>query len=258
MPAGKVLLQSLGLNGDLSPSVPLRIDEETLCCSQLFIALTHEVLLKDAVSAGKLERPCKLLHTTFKDILLKQGAFAFPPTQKLDEADYKPPSAQAQALERFSGVLRALCSVMEAFQAALDSVKPAAAKDGVLGDHHRMALLELSVSTGLTMEQYRKKLDQNIAQTETQLNSLGQSEKLLSPPTSATLTIPPIMRAPKAISTIEEGSEAEVEGSSALDHTRSNTSHAGSTQSNSDSGKRSLPRRILRRLKPSSKSRKEA
>jgi hypothetical protein len=63
MPAGKVLLQSLGLHGDFSPRVALRIDEETLCCCQLFIALTHEVLLKDAVSAGKLEGPCKLLHT---------------------------------------------------------------------------------------------------------------------------------------------------------------------------------------------------
>jgi hypothetical protein len=137
-------------------------------------------------------------------------------------------------------------------------VKPAAAKDGALENHHRMALLELSVSTGLTMEQYRKKLDQSIAQTRTQLNSLEQSEKLLSPPTSVIPTIPSIKGVPKAISTIEEGSEAEVEGSSALEHTWSTPSQADSTQSNSDSGKRSLPRRILRRLLPSSKSRKEA
>ena len=127
-------------------------------------------------------------------------------------------------------------------------MKPTAAKDGVLEDHHRMALLELSVSTGLTMEQYRKKLDQNIAQTQTQLKSLEQAEELLSPSTSVTLTVPSINGALNAISTIEEGSEAEVEGSSALDRTRSTLSHAGSTPSNSDSGKRSLPRRILRRL----------
>ena len=65
LPAGNVLLQSLGqpMEPQFSPHVPLRFDEETLFCSQLFIALTHEVLLKDAVSAGKLENPCKLLHT---------------------------------------------------------------------------------------------------------------------------------------------------------------------------------------------------
>lgn len=62
MPAGKVLLQSLGLHGDFSQHAPVQIDEQTVCCSELFIALTHEVLLKDAVSAGELEGPCKLLH----------------------------------------------------------------------------------------------------------------------------------------------------------------------------------------------------
>ncbi len=62
MPAGRVLLQSLGLHGYSSKPVPVRTDEETRCCSELFIALTHEVLLKDAVSAGELEGPCKLLH----------------------------------------------------------------------------------------------------------------------------------------------------------------------------------------------------
>ena len=63
MPAGRVLLQSLGLHGDFSQRLPVRTDEETRRCAELFIALTHEVLLKDAVSAGELERPCKLLHT---------------------------------------------------------------------------------------------------------------------------------------------------------------------------------------------------
>ena len=124
-----------------------------------------------------------------------------------------------------------------------------------------MALLELSVSTGLTMEQYRKKLDQNLAQTQAQLNSLGQSKGLLSPPTTALPMILPFKGAPKAVSTIEEVSEAEGEGSSANGHTLSHAvsaqSHAGSTRSNSDSGKRSLPRRILRRLIPSSMGRKE-
>ena len=56
-------------------------------------------------------------------------------------------------------------------------IKPAAAKDGVLVDHYRMAQLELSTSSGLTMKQYRKKLDENLAQTEAQLNSIfGRAE----------------------------------------------------------------------------------
>jgi len=259
MPAGKVLLQSLGLHGDFSQRVPLRIDEEALCCSELFITLTHEILLKDAVSAGGLERPCRLLHTTFKDILFKLGAFSVPATRKLDEEGVKAPPAGALALERSLSVLHALSSIMDAFEGALVSVKPAAAKDGALGVHYRMALLELSVSTGLTMEQYRKKLDQNLAQTQAQLRSLRQSEGLLSPSTSTIPMNPPFKGIPKAISTIEEGSEAEGEGNSANSHTLSYStqSHTGSTRSNSDSGKRSLPYRIFRRLIPASMGRKE-
>ncbi|SRR6266702_4300441 len=137
---------------------------------------------------------------------------------------------------------------------ALDSIKPSAVKDGVLQDHHRMALLELAVSTGLTMEQYRKKLDQNLAQTRTQSNSfLGQPEGLLTIP-----VIHPYGGAARSVSTIEEGSEAEGSGSSANGHTQSHSTQSHSTQSHSDSGKRtsSLPRRILRRLIPSSLSKK--
>ncbi|KAF8266701.1 hypothetical protein EI94DRAFT_148220 [Lactarius quietus] len=63
VPAGRVLLQSLGLHGDFSQHVPARTDEETRFCAELFIALTHDVLLRDAVSAAELESPCKLLHT---------------------------------------------------------------------------------------------------------------------------------------------------------------------------------------------------
>ena len=140
-------------------------------------------------------------------------------------------------------------------------MKPGASKDGALGDHYRMALLELSVSTGLTMEQYRKTLDQKLAQTVAQLNTLEQSKGLLSPSTGVRPMILPFKGAPKAVSTIEEGSEAEGEGSSqnghALSYAISAQSHPSSARSNSDGGKRSLPRRILRRLIPSSKGRKE-
>jgi hypothetical protein len=148
---------------------------------------------------------------------------------------------------------------------ALVSVKPSAAKDGALGDHYRMGLLHLSVSTGLTMEQYRKKLDQNLAQTQAQLSSLRQSEGLLTPSSSTIPMTLPFMRSPTTIPTIEEGSdssEAEGEGSSLGSSTNGHTlghssthSHTGSVRSNSDSGKGSLSRRILRRLIPSSMGR---
>ncbi|KAI9461883.1 hypothetical protein BJY52DRAFT_1210857 [Lactarius psammicola] len=258
VPPGRVLLQSLGLHGDFSQRVPVRIDEETRCCSELYIALTHEVLLKDAVSAEELEVPCRLLHATFKDILSKSGAFSCPKSPRSNEADPKAPTVGALELQRFSNVLIALFSVLNAFEGALNTIKikPAAAKDGALRDYYRMALLGLLVSTGLTIKQYRIKLDQYLAQTQAQLKSLGQPEVELPPSMGVIPTIPPYKGAPQEISTIEEDSEAEgegsKEGSSVSGHTQSH-----STQSHSDSGKRSLPRRILRRLIPSSIGRKE-
>ncbi|KAI9461914.1 hypothetical protein BJY52DRAFT_164838 [Lactarius psammicola] len=263
VPAGRVLLQSLGpaLHENISQRVPIRADEDTRCCSELFIALTHEVLLKDAIGAGELEGPCKLLHTTFKNILFKLGAFSLPTTPKSNEAGRKESSTEVLTLERSSSVLHALSSVMGTFEGALDSIKPTTAKDGALGDQHRMALLELSVYTGLTMELYRKKLDQNLAQTRTQLNSLlgpRQPEGLLPHPTSLIPVIHPHEGAAKSISTIEEGSEAEGSGSSATGHTQSHSVQSHSSQGYSDSGKRtsSLSRRILSRLIPSSISKK--
>ena len=114
-----------------------------------------------------------------------------------------------------------------------------------------MALLGLAVSTGLTMEQYRKKLYQSLTQTQAQLNIVGQPEGLLSPPTSVIPMILPYQSAPKEMVTIEEGSEAEGEGSSANVHTLSHI-----TQNHNDSEKPSLPRRILHRLIPSPTSQK--
>ncbi|KAH9177165.1 hypothetical protein EDB89DRAFT_1517109 [Lactarius sanguifluus] len=135
----------------------------------------------------------------------------------------------------------------------LDSIKSATAKDGALRDHHRMALLELSVSTGLTTEQYRKELDQNLAQTQTRLNSfLGQTDRLL-PCTTSTIHLHQ-----GEISTIEEGSEARCEGSSANCPAQSHNTPSHSIQSRSDSGRHtnSLRRRILRHLLPSSMGKK--
>ncbi|KAF8268246.1 hypothetical protein EI94DRAFT_1728138 [Lactarius quietus] len=100
---------------------------------------------------------------------------------------------------------------MDTFKGVLDSIKPAASKDGATRNHYRTALLGLTVSTGLTMEQYRKKLDQSLAQIQAQLSGLGQSEGLLPPPKSVMPMIPvlPDQKAPKVMPTIEEDSEAE-------------------------------------------------
>lgn len=248
MPAGKVLLQSWGVNEYLSKGVPFRTDsEETRCCAELFIALVHEILLNDAVSAVELGGPCKVLHATFKDILSKSGFFSSSKTPKSNETGLKAPTAGALVLRQFSSVLLTLFSVLNTFEGALNTikVKPATAKGGALRVYDRTALQELSVSTGLTMEQYRKKLDQNLAQTQAQLNSLGQPEGLLHPSTSVTPVIPLYMVVPPTISTIDEGSEAEDEWNFV-----DSDSQSHGTRNRSDSGKRSLPRKFLRRLIP--------
>ena len=133
---------------------------------------------------------------------------------------------------------------------ALASLKPAAAKDGALGDHFRIALMGLSVSTGLTLGQYRRKLDQSLAQTQSPLSNLpGQPEGLLPRPKSITPVIRHCKGAVKSMSTIEEGSEGEA--SSANGRNRSHSTQSHNTQSHSGKNlKRSLPRRILRRLIP--------
>lgn len=248
MPTGSALLQSLGLRGDFSESVPVRVqvDEETRCCAELFMVLTHEVLLRDVVSSGVLKGPCKLLQATFKDILFKSGAFSPSNTPKPNGTGLKAPTDGTLALRRFYSVLLALLSVLNIFEGALNTIKvkpAAAAKDGDRRDHdYRMGMLALLIPAGLTMENYRKKLDQILAQTQVQLNSLGQPEEfeLLSPSASVIPMIAPEKGAPQTIG----GSEAESEENSANGRARSH-----STQSRgSDSGKGSLPRRILRRL----------
>jgi hypothetical protein len=59
LPAGIVLLRSLGQERDLTAR---RKNEETRHCSELFIVLAREILLKDGIGGEELEGPCKLLH----------------------------------------------------------------------------------------------------------------------------------------------------------------------------------------------------
>ncbi|KAH9018931.1 hypothetical protein EDB84DRAFT_629429 [Lactarius hengduanensis] len=115
LPAGIVLLKSLGQESGLSQHK----NEEARHCSELFIVLTREIILKDAVGVVELEGPCKLLHLTFRDTLFKPRAFRVgdtPTTSNLYETNLRAPRAEAQGPERFACVVLALLSVMDAFE----------------------------------------------------------------------------------------------------------------------------------------------
>jgi hypothetical protein len=59
-PAGMLLLESLDLQ-DVTDPTSSRAKDEFRYCSEVFIVLTREVILKDAVGARELKGPCKLL-----------------------------------------------------------------------------------------------------------------------------------------------------------------------------------------------------
>lgn len=59
-PAGMLLLESLDLQ-DVTDPISTRSKEEFRYCSEVFIVLTREVILKDAVGTRELKGPCKLL-----------------------------------------------------------------------------------------------------------------------------------------------------------------------------------------------------
>lgn len=56
-------------------------------------------------------------------------------------------------------------------QGALNAIKLPAISDGDFHDHGRQVLRKLSISTGLTIDQYRKVLSQKLTQTQAQLKS---------------------------------------------------------------------------------------
>ena len=195
------------------------------------------------------------LNRTFKDILQKSGTLSSSKIPKWS-ADGAP------TLQRLCNVSVALFSVLGVFEVrrqsirlrqeiadyvtkrALSTINPT--MDVRHGDHYRVALLALSTPTGLTIQTYRTKLNQYLAQTQAQLNSLGQFEGLQPPSTGMISMILPHNGATQEIVT-EESSETEGEGSPTNGH----------TLSYGDSEKNSLPRRILRRLIPSSVGRKD-
>lgn len=59
LPAGRVLRETLRQERGLTSQ---RKNEETRHCAELFIMLTREILLKDAIGVEELEGPCRLLH----------------------------------------------------------------------------------------------------------------------------------------------------------------------------------------------------
>ncbi|KAH9019521.1 hypothetical protein EDB84DRAFT_1442074 [Lactarius hengduanensis] len=196
LPAGIVLLKSLGRERDLSQ----RENEETRHCSELFIVLTREILLKEAVGIEDLEGPCKLLHLTFRDILFKSGAFADTSTTSnpSETGLLRAPRADTQGPERVTRLLRALLSVLDAFevlyalvhawwliiyvtQAALDMVVPQAVDDEALREHRHQVSRGFSVVRDLTMDQYRQLLGQTLAPAPSSQGLLALKRRELTP-----------------------------------------------------------------------------
>jgi len=161
LPAGRVLLKSLEQEGDLSSQ---RKNEEIRHCSLLFIMLTREILLKDAIYIEELEGPCRLLHLTFRDILFESRAFYMPTTSNLNETGLRAPCADTQEPERFANMLRVFFSVMDAFEAALNVINPLAASDEALRERRHQVSQNFSVVKDLTMGQYRRQLIQKLVQ----------------------------------------------------------------------------------------------
>jgi len=167
-PAGLTLLQSLDLQGDLAHPVSALVKEELRYCSEVFIVLTREVLLHDAVGMRELKGPYKLLLEAFSDILSRPNNFSYLNAMGLQSL------AVAVELIRITCVLRSLSSVLDAFKGVLNAIRPPDVGDGDIRGHARQVLHEISTSTGLTMDQYRKVLSQKLMQTQAQLESFPQ------------------------------------------------------------------------------------
>jgi hypothetical protein len=110
-PAGMLLLESLDLQ-DATDPISTRSNEEFRYCSEVFIVLTREVILKDAVGTRELKGPCKLLLEAFGDILSKSKSFF---SSNLNAMGLQSLSVAVEYI-RFASVLRTLCSVIDAFE----------------------------------------------------------------------------------------------------------------------------------------------
>lgn len=165
-PAGILLLESLDVQ-DVNDPISTRAKEEFRYCSEVFIVLTREVIFKDAVGVRELKSPCKLLLEAFGDILSKSRGFF---SSNLNTMGLQSLEA-AVGLIRFTIMLRALCEVMDAFEAVLDAIRPPSVDGGDIRGHGRQVLQKISISAGLTMDQYRKVLSQKLSRAKAQLES---------------------------------------------------------------------------------------
>ncbi|KAN0141898.1 hypothetical protein V8E53_000360 [Lactarius tabidus] len=157
LPAGKVLLGSLGEETDLGTQ---RKCDETRYCSELFIMLAREILLKNAIGVEELEGPCRILHLTFSDILVKSGTFDTPTTS--NETDLRVSCTDIQGPEQFASLFRVIISIMDAFEAALSVIHPLPASDETLREHRSKVSQLFSAVKDLTMDQYRKLVMQSL------------------------------------------------------------------------------------------------
>ncbi|KAI9435449.1 hypothetical protein H4582DRAFT_2079555 [Lactarius indigo] len=234
VPTGMILLRSLGLQESLAYRVSVPTDEEFRYCSEFFIVLTREILLKEAVGTRELKGPCKLLLEAFRDILFKSKGFFSMTTTNLNVMGLQ---ALAVAVELIRLTLIDL--LLDEIQGALDTIDPPDVSDGDTRGHGRKVLRKISISTGLTMDQYRKVLSQKLMQTQAQLNSFPQQIGGLLPPPMPMSR--PQRVAQQTISTIDEGLEAEDGGISVNRHIRT----LGEKEM------RSVPGKFLRRFLPS-------
>ncbi|KAI9461886.1 hypothetical protein BJY52DRAFT_1257395 [Lactarius psammicola] len=240
MPAGRVLLRALGIKADSPRRASKWTDEEFRYCSQLFIVLAREIVLKDAARSEELEGPCNHLHETFRDILFKFKPLSVLTTSSSTVTGLQVSRVESPEFKRFIYVLRALRAVTDTFKEALNMVKPPAASDEALQDHQRRVLWRLSASTSpsLTMDQYCKELGQKLMQTQEQSNYFARQPEATYRSNEIKPMVRPYHAAPRSIpTTIEESPEAEDEGNSVSGHTRSR-SRSGTH----------LPRRFWNRL----------
>jgi len=217
-----VLLRSLGQERDLSAQ---RKNEEIRHCSELFILLIREIYLKGAAGVEELEGPCKLLDLTFRAILFKSGARAFDTSMTSDprKTGLQAAYIETEGPKRFTGVLRALCSVMDVFEVALYTISPPAVSDEV--HRHRVSLLGFSAVKDLTVDQYRKDLGLKLALSHT-FRSLTLKVKRPGKRGKVTCRISPqellkdglesinAKAKVKSLTTIEESLESKDEGDS--------------------------------------------
>jgi hypothetical protein len=126
-----------------------------------------------------------IVHRAFGDILSKSKSFF---SSNLNAMGLQSLSVAVELI-RFTSVLRALCDVMDAFevlystfgfirssypdvmQAVLDAIRPPSVDGRDIRGHGRQVLHKISISAGLTMDQYRKELSQKLSQTQAQLES---------------------------------------------------------------------------------------